>query len=283
MAGSTRAWRAVAFGAIGAVAAASLVALLVRIHGDYQAAIAAASAPEPTRLAVVAARDLHQGVVITEEDLALIEIPTSYANPAVYASPELVIGRTPRERVLANEFLREERLASADDGVGLNALVPRGMRALSLDLGDGAALSGLLTPKSAVDVLVTLRGDYPADRPETTTVVQAAYVLAVDARTSESRPEDEAPRARPSVTLAVTPEQAESVAHAARRGALSLTLRALDDVAAARVDGADTRAILGELPVVPAAVRRPPTPTPVTPVPMLTVIRGGQVELVPLR
>ena len=113
---------------------------------QYQAKIEAAQAPDETVMAIVAARDLYQGITITEEDLFAVEIPPAYLHQDVYQSPEHVVGRIPRERILANEFIREERLADADEGIGLNAIIPRGMRAISINVDGGSAVSGFLNP-----------------------------------------------------------------------------------------------------------------------------------------
>jgi pilus assembly protein CpaB len=292
MAGESRGgMRVLIFAGIGVVAAVALVMLLVRTVSEYQAAIEEARRPEETVTAVVASRDLTQGVTITEEDLFVIPIQVNYLHPEVYHSPEHVIGRIPRERILANEFIREERLADADDGIGLNAIIPRGQRAISINVANGASLSGLLQPKNTVDVLATLRGDDNNDIRETKTLVQAVYVLAVNNKLSSNpTPEEEEPqrdsqarRMAPSVTLAVTPEQAEQIAHAAAKGDITLTLRNDIDVSFVEVSGADATAVLGGPDPAPAPVARPrpaAAPAPAPQGPTLTIIRGTKAETV---
>jgi len=63
-------------------------------------------------MVIVAARDLEPGVTITEEDLYAVEIQTKYV-PAegVFLTPDAVVGTTATELVLANEFVRTERVA----------------------------------------------------------------------------------------------------------------------------------------------------------------------------
>ncbi len=201
---------------------------LRQLVGSYQKQIDTARRPEDRVTVIVAARDLYQGVTITEEDLYLVEIPPKFLPESVFLSPEYVVGRIPRERILANEFVRSERLADPESGVGLNAVIPRGMRAVSIDVKDADALSGFLNPLNYVDVLVTVDPPDKEDPAETRTLLQAVFVLGVNSRLAkESREEarDRRGSQKPSVTLLVTAEQSEQLAHAQGVGEVRLSLR----------------------------------------------------------
>jgi pilus assembly protein CpaB len=233
-------------------------------------------------MVIVAARDLYQGLPITAEDLYAVQIAPKFLPEGVFLSPEHVVGRVPRERVLANDLVRGERLADPENGVGLQTILPRGLRALSVDLGDGRALSGFLQPGSYVDVLVTLAPDGEGrDRdPVTRTLLQAVFVLGVDSRRgSESRDEakDRRGRNQPSVTLLVTADQAEQVAHADALGELTLSLRAGDDVATTEATaGVDLDALRTVLVRPPPPVRRVgPAPPPTEACVAVKHISGG--------
>ena len=126
--------------------------------------------------------------------------------------------------------------------MGLNAIIPRGMRALSINISDGSAVSGFLNPGNYVDVLVTIDGD-DAREAETRTLLQAVTVLAVNNRMGSSVENIE--RMRPSVTVAVTPDQAEKLAHAVAQGEVTLTLRNDIDVTHVETHGALASSLLG--------------------------------------
>lgn len=225
--------RALAFLAVSVVAGAAGVAGLSQLLGSYEQAVAEARRPEETVLVMVASRDLYQGVTITEEDLYAVQIPPRFLPERVFLTPEHVVGRTPRERILANELVRSDRLADPEAGVGMNAVIPRGMRAISVDLSDGRALSGFLRPSDYVDVLVTLSGDEADAETTTRTVLQAVFVLGVNHRMgSESDEEAAGKRGRqpPTVTLLVTPDQAEQVAFASTTGRITLAMRSSVDL-----------------------------------------------------
>jgi pilus assembly protein CpaB len=226
------------------------VVVLFQLITSYQARIDEAKKPEDTVMVIVAARDLYPGVTITEEDLVAVEIPPRFLPGGVYLSPEHVVGQRPRERVLANEFIRASRLANPESGEGLNAIIPSEMRAISVEIADGAALSGFLDPGNYVDVLVTIEGVEDDDgniikEPETHTLLQGIFVLAVNDRSQGTAADQAKSGNSDTVTLLVTSTQAESVAHAERTGSIRLALRNETDVAIVDSLGAGMEEILG--------------------------------------
>ncbi len=217
-----------------------LVVVLYQLITNYQKRIEEAQRPEDTVMVIVASKELYPGVTVAEEDLYAVEIPPRYLPDGVFLSPDHVVGRIPRERVLANEFVRSDRLADPESGVGLNAVIPRGMRAISVEVAGGKALAGFLNPGNYVDVIVTIKPDESVEaegaltqEAETRTFLQAVFVLGVNSRMQ--RETAQASREKrgggpPSVTLLVNAEQAESVAHYDGLGELTLTLRNDQDV-----------------------------------------------------
>ncbi|MEZ4321967.1 MAG: Flp pilus assembly protein CpaB [Myxococcota bacterium] len=274
---------AVVFGGVSVVA-------LFQLITSYQARIDEAKKPEDTVMVIVAARDLYPGVTITEDDLVAVEIPPRFLAGGVFLSPEHVVGQRPRERILANEFVRASRLANPESGEGLNAIIPREMRAISVEVSDGAALSGFLDPGNYVDVLVTIDPEATTGRGgevETHTLLQAVFVLGVNSK-AQNEAMDGGGRGstRPSVTLLVTAQQAEQIAHAENQGELRLALRNDLDNNFVESQGADTEDLIGFLKkkeVVRtrvAAKPAPAAPAPVEPAPAPTVllIQGNKVK-----
>lgn len=234
--------RALLFLVISAAAAAIAVVVIYFVISSYQRELVNVSKPDELIGVMVAKQDIWQGKTIQVEDLTMIELPQDYVPESVLRSQEQAVGRVPRERILANEFIREERLADPEAGVGLNAIIPRGMRALSINISDGSAVSGFLNPGNYVDVLVTIDGDQTREA-ETRTLLQAVTVLAVNNRMGNSVENVE--RSRPSVTVAVTPDQAEKLTHAVAQGEVTLTLRNDIDVTHVETHGALASSLLG--------------------------------------
>ncbi len=235
--------RAVFFLLVSLAAAAVAVVVVFLVISSYQQQIMDAEKVDDTVLVMVAARDLYQGVTIEEGDLEMRHLPPTFVPNSVLRQREQAVGRVPRERILKDEFIREERLAESEAGLGLNAIIPRGMRALSINISDGSAVSGFLNPGNYVDILVTLPGDDEQREAETVTLLQAVPVLAVNARVGERNSGMD--NAKPSITVAVTPEQAERLTHAVAQGAVTLTLRNDIDVTHVETHGAIVNEMLG--------------------------------------
>jgi pilus assembly protein CpaB len=223
--------------------AASVVASIViyTVLNTYQEELVIIQEQEEETIEVmVAALDLHQGKTITATDLAMKTLPPDYVPDSVLRQFEQAIGRVPRERVLKDEFIREERLADPEAGLGLNAIIPRGMRAVSLNITGEQSVSGFLNPGNWVDVLVTL-GGHEERPPETITLLQAKKLLAVQGRLSQGV----SIAGGQGITLAVTPEEALRLSHAMSSGGISLTLRNDIDVTKADTHGAIADDFLG--------------------------------------
>jgi Flp pilus assembly protein CpaB len=155
--------------------------------------------------AVAANRALYPGVTIGEADLYMVRMDPRFLPEGVFLDPRGVVGRIPRERILANELVRSDRMADPESGVGLNAVIPRGMRAVSIDLA--GALPDACVPGAYVDVVVRL-----PDPPTAKTFLKEVFVFAV----SDRLPDQVA------VVLLVNAEQAEHLAHWRHLGELVL-------------------------------------------------------------
>jgi pilus assembly protein CpaB len=256
--------RALLFLALAIGAGSFSLVMLYKLITSYQLKIDEAKRPEDTVMVIVAARDLYQGVTVTEDDLYAVQISPKYLPEGVFLSPEHVVGRIPRERILVNEFVRADRLADPESGVGLNAVIPRGLRAISINIADGAALSGFLNPGNYVDVLVTVTPDEEKgsakDRvTQTHTLLQGAFVLGVNSRMgkeSTTDAKDKRGKQKPSVTLLVTADKAEQIAHAENMGEITLTLRNDTDMSELDLEGVDVNDLRSKL--MPKKEVRPP-------------------------
>lgn len=258
---------AVLFLVLSVAAAALATVVIFLVFKRLQDELETARTAKETVAVVVAAHELHQGRTLRRDDVRVVEIPPEYLPDTVYRSVDEVLGRTPSERILNGELLRKERLAKAEAGVGLNAIIPSGKRALSIDISNGPALSGFLNPGNYVDILLTLRD--PEQRAlRTITMLQAMKVIAVGNRLGLGADSKVAPAAGKakgnSITLEVTPEEAQKIIHAHRMGDLVLTLRNDIDVTHQETHGARTNELIGrnqikkvsDIPQRPTAVKK---------------------------
>ncbi len=231
--------RAAVFLVVSLIAALAATAVIYNLIRGMQQELTKAQEKEEMVRVVAASTDLYQGDTIGEKNLVYVELPPDFVPDGTFTDLEEAIGRVPLEPILQHELLRVERLAAVDAGVGLNAIIPRGMRAVSVNTTESSGVSGFVTPGNFVDVIVTIKDEEKSY--STTTLLQAVRVLAVNNQLGSRKIETDEKRIKPSVTLAVSAKDAEMLALAVNEGEVTLTLRNDIDV--------DRREEIGEVKV----------------------------------
>ena len=230
-----------------------LTATWLGSQSDGDTPTADAPAPTPTITVVVIRNDIPAGTTLSAPLLRELEIAPDTALAGVYSNGNRLVGRVTRYPLVAGEQVVEGKLVGTESalGTGLAFSVPEGMRAVSVPFSEVMGAGGLVVPGDRVDILVHTKNERlfgPGDvvpegdalRPTVVTVLQDVLVLAVgqvftppaDAGRDPAtlRPENaEAQPGARSVTLAVTPAQAQSMFFASQEGTLGLAMRAFGD------------------------------------------------------
>jgi len=239
---------------------------------------------------VVAVKPLDVGSTVKPDDVKVVKVPASQFPVGGISNVEEVVDRPVVSKILMDEPVREGRLAARGSGVGLAPIIPEGMRAVSIHVDEVVGVAGFVLPGMRVDVLVT--GQPPsADGTVTVTVLQNILVLSAG-QTIQPDSQGKAINA-PTVTLLVTPEQAEKLTLAANEGRVQLVLRNGSDQKLAKTKGiavSDLYGAAGNKKVKPASPRpqpapvaaRLPAPPPPPPQNEIVVFRGTEksVEVV---
>jgi pilus assembly protein CpaB len=250
---------------LGAVAA-GLVAVVLVNSDDTPAAIAP-SVPV-TRLAVAAVEDIPPRTRITPAMVEVKTYNLTDVDPEAFTAISQLTNRVTAVEIKAGEVVVPAAVSSTT-GEGLNFTVSDGMRAVSIGVSEVVIAGGNISPDDRVDVIgffkVAREGDaasimeaftgepflqsivVPEEATLTFTILQNVRVLAVaqDLSPEAERPsgetselgaiaerETEANRANPkaaTVTLEVSPQQAQSMATADLLGTLRLSLRPFGD------------------------------------------------------
>ena len=194
---------------------------------------------------VVAAKDIAPGTTLNDDAIkkGLIKTtpwPKSSIPAGAFSPPQQVIGKVNRVKILANEPILESRLAG--EGAGLTVRLEAGKRALALRVDEIVGVSGFIVPDDRVDVILTttpLGGDQGTKFSKI--VLQNKRVLSVAQSTEQKEGKPQLAR---SITLEVTPEEAEKLSLASQEGQIVLALRGLGDDAQLTTIGVNKRALL---------------------------------------
>jgi len=188
--------------------------------------------PDVTTQIVVAAKKLDLGMPITKDDVQLVAWPKSAQLEGSFNDVTMVQGRAVVIPMQVNEPVLESKLASKEGGVGLTAVIPEGMRALSIQVNSIIGVAGFVMPGSRVDLILTAippPGVKNGKENENASKIVLENLQVIAAGQNVQTNVDGKPQAVQDVTLLVTPEQAERVALATGDGRIQLALRnALD-------------------------------------------------------
>ncbi len=187
------------------------------------------------KVAVVAAKyDIPAEGKIGQDAVMQVEQPEAYVHPSsVYAAEwDKILGQRVAHRVRAGQVLLWTDFLDPRSDIELSQVVKEGWRGMAIPVDVADSLSGLLKPNDHVDILGTFMR--PAKKEWVTiTLLQNVTVLAVGARLGSEKvaPDDEsARRGFQTVTVLVTPEEAELLTFAVDKGKISLTLRNENDI-----------------------------------------------------
>ena len=196
--------------------------------------------PPPAKVKLlVAAHALRAGSLIKPEDLGVQEILQAQeprgASPETPAARASLFGAMVRRSLAAGEPVIEGDVMRPGDHGFLAAVLGPNMRAMTVgvDLISGSA--GLIWPGDHVDVILTQAIDAklePGRRVAAETVLADVRVIAIDQHLVRGATADGPdPKAARTVSLEVTPAQAERLAVAGRIGQLSLIVRSAEQAA----------------------------------------------------
>ena len=199
-----------------------------------------------TQNIVVANKDIPAGTMINEEFLkkGMLKAspwPKASVPAGAFSSPEQLVGKTNRVKILANEPILESRLAG--EGAGLTVRLEAGKRAMAVRVDEIIGVSGFIVPDDRVDVIVTATppGANKQDDRISKIVLQNKRVLSV-AQSTEQK--DGKPQVARSITLEVAPDEAEKLSLASQEGSVVLALRGVGDDSEAKTQGSNKRDLL---------------------------------------
>jgi pilus assembly protein CpaB len=148
--------------------------------------------------------------------------PQSNLPAGVFSKKAQVAGRGVILPISKGEFILPSKLAAENAGAGLPAMIPPGMRAISVRVNDVVSVAGFVQPGTRVDILLTGNAANGGER-QTTTVLENVAVIAVGKSLLERLGVGD--QSAPVITLLVSPDDAQKLALAGQGGHIQLALR----------------------------------------------------------
>jgi pilus assembly protein CpaB len=213
---------------------------------------------------IVATMDIPQWKTVEDVDITEKNWPKDAVTKDMFTEKSLVIGKVAIDNVFKDEPLDARRVVDPKGGHIFSLGFPEYKRAFTVRVNDVSGVGGFLQPDNHVDVLASRKVSDAGEEVRTETIAQDIKVLAVDQESTSDQKKAVVVR---SITLEMTPQQAEAVFTAQMQGSIQLALRNPTDTA------------LFEKPETTARVAEPLRPAPRVYVPKargrtFTVIRG---------
>jgi len=233
---------------VGALSAAMIYRHLRTMNMEVEAAKAAGQHPVTD---VVVARDtISIGSRVTTDQLKIVTWPAEAQPEGSVHDPQDLVGTIARTTIGKNQPVSKTELIAQGAGGLLPLMIDEGMRAMSVKVDSVTGVSGFITPNSRVDVLVAgTRGEHNEMRSRV--ILQNIKVMATGTIIEQK---DEKPVEVPTVTLLVSPEQAETLTLATRYDAVRLALRNYRDEDMVQTPGMTAAAMFHDSPAGPVVM-----------------------------
>jgi len=203
-----------------AIAIAGLMAVMVK---NRTSSASVASGPK----ILVATVDVPLGsFILASKNIGWAEWPQSEISPSFFPEQghkiEEFNGGVARRDIVAGEPITSSSIVKANDGGFMSSVLSPGKRAVSIAVNSTSGNAGFVFPGDHVDLILTHR--MPGDVLASETFIEDVRVLAVDQMLNN--PDNKAVVAK-TITLEVTPKQAEMINVAISIGTISVSLRSL--------------------------------------------------------
>jgi pilus assembly protein CpaB len=185
-----------------------------------------ASAGSPV---VVAASPITRGLVVQPAQLKVVNYPGGSVPAGAFTSIAQLTGGKDAERVALRDLGPDEpvlatRVTAPGGKLNMATELDPGTQAIAIRTSDVAGVGGFVVPNDRVDVL--LSRSVGGGTPITQVVAENVRVLGVDQVDDQ---EANKPMVVKTATIEVTPQQAQAITLAQTMGALSMSLRHVQD------------------------------------------------------
>jgi len=241
---------------IAVVVGIAILLALVASFGVYRFLSEKSRMAEKARLETVgiavAVVEIPLGSTINSNQVAISAWPKENYPKDAIADLKSVLGRVARREFLRGEPIVESKLVPTEKGGGgiLSLKIPEGMRAFSVKVNEVVGVGGFVVPDSRVDIVVTTALSSKNQQNQFSKIVLEDILVLAAGQSIEVK--EEKPVTVNTVTVAVTPEEAEKLALASNDGKIQLVMRSFADSEKVMTSGIDKSRLLASYRNVPA-------------------------------
>ena len=222
---------ALAGGILGVTASVMAYHYLEREEAQFREQVLSKQSRNDT-LVVVAKADLAAGTALSESNMATRHVPRDYVYPETVLpenfsqiSGQTLIKPLSKGQPLLSSYLSEGGVT------GLSDKVKEGRRAVTINVDEVSSINGMIHPGDRIDLLFSVRGS--GSGASIAPLLQNVRVLATGGQYAPAvggQPgQDKFGLSYATLTLDVTPEEAERIILARETGILTATLRGRSD------------------------------------------------------
>lgn len=175
------------------------------------------------RNVVVAANTIPAHTKITPEMLLIKSISTDAVHPDAFISVDAAVGGTTRSELISGEQVLTGRVITDKITSPLAYRIPENMRAITVPLTEISGVAGYIMPGDKIDIMVSY--DNPIISPQKVTTTQYQNIEVLEKGPYVTNLEEKQVGVTTSITVLVSPGQAEILAYATINGAFHFTLR----------------------------------------------------------
>ncbi|HKT73552.1 MAG TPA: Flp pilus assembly protein CpaB [Steroidobacteraceae bacterium] len=223
--------------------------LAVKLQRDHMAKLdAEARAGHKLVAVVVAKQDLPKGFRIVPGAFAVREIPSEYVHSSAI-TPKILqqyLGQKLGAPIKGGEALLRVHLESIT--AVFSSTLPSGNRALTTEVDEVNSISGLLRPQDHIDLMATAPDQKSGEI--TFPLLTNVEVLATGQTTRKADGTNQA-RVYTTITMSVSPEDAQRVVVAKSSGRLTAVLRNPDDQQGSSISAMNIHDLLPKKPQAP--------------------------------
>ena len=221
--------------------ALAVVAGLVATFGIHRyVSIKTRVVEAPTRQVFIAAADISPGTALSAQLVKPVTWPQAVIPPNCASSMQEVENRVVKVPIPQGNPVLFSMLAPEGTAAGLSGILDDGKRALTVKVDEVAGVAGFIHPGDHVDVLMdlSLKGEHFSK-----TILHNISILTTGQIWEQKG--DNKPMVVNTVTLELTPEEAEVLNLASNEGRIRLALRNRNNKTVTQTPGVTTSILIG--------------------------------------